>query len=397
MKMRALLQKLFIMPLVLLAVPVVLLIRVLRPLVLIRFRYLRSNRIGHFAANTEVYLCERDAGMHGQRVVDIFYYRVPICNHQLKKMWDRSLHISWFSSLIANLLDRTNYHLPGGEKHVVPWRKDQGRDIYGLLAHTEPHLSFTAEEERLGYETLEKIGVEKDAPFVCFHARDSAYLDAIYPDLNWHYHDYRDSNIHNYIPAMEELICRGYYAIRMGAIVKEALNTANPKIIDYATNSRTEFMDIFLGAKCYFFLGSTAGIYAISEIFRRPIAWVNHIPLEHAPTWGKNNLFIPKKLWLREEHRFLTFREILDSGVGRFIENEQYEKYGIEVIENTPEEITALAIEMDERLKGTWQTTEEDEKLQRRFWALFKPSELNQVFRSRIGAEFLRQNQELLE
>ena len=52
---------------------------------------------------------------------------------------------------------------------------------------------------------------------------------------------------------------------------------------------------------------------------------------------------------------------------------------------------------MDERLKGTWQTTEEDEELQQRFWSLFKPSELNQVFLSRIGAEFLRQNRELLD
>ena len=77
--------------------------------------------------------------------------------------------------------------------------------------------------------------------------------------------------------------------------------------------------------------------------------------------------------------------------------SEKHEQLGVEVMENTAEEITALAVEMDERLKGTWQTTEEDEELQRRFWSLFKPSELNQVFLSRIGAEFLRQNRELLD
>ena len=52
---------------------------------------------------------------------------------------------------------------------------------------------------------------------------------------------------------------------------------------------------------------------------------------------------------------------------------------------------------MDERIKGTWQSTEEEEELQQRFWSLFKPSELNRVFLSRIGAEFLRQNRELLD
>ena len=67
----------------------------------------------------------------------------------------------------------------------------------------------------------------------------------------------------------------------------------------------------------------------------------------------------------------------------------------LELEENTPEEIHAVTIEMDERLKGTWQTTEEDEKLQQRFWDLFGPDKLKSSD-LRIGTEFLRQNRELL-
>ena len=92
----------------------------------------------------------------------------------------------------------------------------------------------------------------------------------------------------------------------------------------------------------------------------------------------------------------MTFREILDSGKRSFLKSEEYKQLGIKIVENTPEEIAAVAVEMDERLRGTWQTAEEDEELQRRFWSLFKPSELNRNFLPRIGAEFLRQNQELL-
>ena len=375
------------------ALLVVFLARVLRPLVVIRFGRFESNRIGHFAANTEIYLCERDAGIHGRRVLDIFYHISPICNHQLKKMWDRTLHVSRF----APYLDKLNRHIPGGEKHVIPMSWD--RDIHGVLERIPAHLSFSPEEERLGQAALRELGVPEGTPFVCFYARDSAYLDAVYPtSRNWQYHDYRDSCIHNYVLAAEELSRRGYFAIRMGAIVKEVLNTTNPRIIDYATNSRTYFLDIYLSAKCLFFLCSTGGINAVPRIFRRPVVYVNFIPLgpEHLLTCAPGSLFIPKKLWLRDERRFLTFREILDSGAGRFLRNELYEQLGVEVMENTPEEVTALAVEMDERLKGTWQTTEEDEELQRRFWSLFKPNELNGVFLSRIGAEFLRQNRELL-
>jgi hypothetical protein len=68
---------------------------------------------------------------------------------------------------------------------------------------------------------------------------------------------------------------------------------------------------------------------------------------------------------------------------------------GLEGIENTPEEISAVTIEMDERLNGTWETTEEDEELQQKFWTLFGPNKLKSSD-LRIGAEFLRQHRERL-
>ena len=374
------------------AAPVVLLVRALRPLVVIRFGRLPSTHIGHFAGDTEAYLCKRDAGLHGRRTFDIFYHTSPVCNHQLKKMWDRTLNVC----SLARWVDWANRWLPGGQSHVIPWPYGQYGDVHTLLARTQPHLSFTPDEECLGRVGLRELGVPDGKPFVCFHARDSAYLDSIFPG-KYMDEDYRDSNIHNCIPAAEELARRGYYAIRMGVIVKEALNTSNPRIIDYASSgSRTDFLDIFLWAHCHFFIGSNTGISSVPVIFRRPCVFVNCVSLEYAITWLLG-LFIPKKLWLREERRFLTLREILDSGVGRFVYSHEYEQLGIELIENTPEEITALVIEMDQRIEGTWQTTEEDEELQRRFWALFKPRGLNGVILSRIGAEFLRQNREWLD
>jgi len=88
---------------------------------------------------------------------------------------------------------------------------------------------------------------------------------------------------------------------------------------------------------------------------------------------------------------------MLDFTSGKFPTTEDYEKLGTEAVENTPEEITDLAREMDERLKGRWQTTEEDEELQRRFRSLFKGSGSHGTILSRIGAQFLRQNARSLE
>ena len=379
-----------------LAILPVLLVRMLRPIVLIRFGWLRSERIGHFAVETEFYLCERDAGLQDTRAVDIFYYRSKVCNQQLKRMFERALHISPF----VRPLCRLNRILPGGKKHTVNIITRDGYDtidVLGLVARTRPHFSFTEEEEQLGRAALHQLGIQDGTPFVCFHARDPAYLDAWLPNGDWRYHDYRDSSIHNHVPAAEALAHRGYFAIRMGAVVKEALDTTNPMIIDYATRNRTDFLDIYLGAKCRFFICDNTGIVHIARLFRRPVAWVNFIPVETAHLWCPDELFIPKKLWLRKEGRFMTFREIFESGVRRLGLSEQYHRLGIEPIENTPEEITSLVLEMDERLKGTWQSAEEDEELQQCFWSLSEPSESNRVFLSRIGAEFLRQNRHLLD
>ena len=93
----------------------------------------------------------------------------------------------------------------------------------------------------------------------------------------------------------------------------------------------------------------------------------------------------------------MSFQEISSTGAIKFNRNDQYEQFGLDVIENTADEITALAVEMDERLNNTWEMTEEDEELQRRFWAILNLDEVHEPFLPRIGAEFLRQNRELLD
>jgi len=366
-----------------------------RPLVLIRFGVLAGSTLGAFAGYTELYLCNRDAGIPNRRTWDIFYYNSPACNKQLGRMWDRTLRVSpWakWPSLLASVL-------PGFSDHVIPIYEDRERDIRGLLARTPPHLSFNAEEERLGQAALRELGIPEGAPYICFLARDSAYKDLV-PLGKPSTEEYRNSSIHSFVPAVEELTRRGYFALRMGAIVNEALRTTNPMIVDYATKHRTDFLDIYLAAKCRFYLGDANGYMLAPVLFRRPLAITNCIPSDRLLSWDPNYLLIHKKLWLRQEHRFLTFWEMLD------IEGKipGLEQAGIEVVDSTPEEIAAVAVQMDERLNGTWRTTEEDEELQRRFWSLFETkinemqlADYHGVLLSRIGAEFLRQNKGMLE
>ena len=196
--------------------------------------------------------------------------------------------------------------------------------------------------------------------------------------------------------ATYEIIARGNYAVRLGSITNDKIESKNPKLIDYANNGmRTDFLDIYLSAKCKFIVCSDTGMSFPAEVFKRPLVFVNWTWLLRVPVYALNGLIIFKKFYLKNEDRFMSFLEIINLDFGGRDTNDIFAKLGLELIENTPEEIRDATIEMDERLYGTWKTTEKDEELQQRFWALFGSEKLKSS-KLRIGSDYLRENKDLL-
>ena len=387
-------QFVLILPLYMLAVPAVLSIRLVRPWLLVRWAGLRSERIGHFSLNTELYLCERDAGinMPSRRHVDLFYFGgKPICNCQLAIMWRRVLRV-WPWWVLAPI-SRVNRLLPDGLDHEIGNNTQGDRDVHNLLDQLPSHLTFTAREEARGEAGLRAMGISPGAPFVCLVVRDSAYLDAHMPVVDWSYHNYRDSNIQNYVLAAEELAERGYFVIRTGAKVQEPIKTKHPWVIDYATNGmRSDFMDVYLAAKCDFCLSGGSGFSAVFLSLRRPVVAVNVVPLKYLCTFTTRCIAITKHHFAVQQNRQLTLQGICTYGVSSCSLSADFESKGIRLIENTPEEIRDVAMEMVERLNGTYLARKEDEAMQSRFWEFFPKDELHGMIKSRIGTAFLRQN-----
>jgi putative glycosyltransferase (TIGR04372 family) len=297
-----------------------------------------------------------------------------------------------------------NRLVPGGAAHQVSENIASDRDVLNLLDRFPPHLDFTEEEEAQGESCLRTMGIPVGAPFVCLIVRDSAYLDDHRPG-SWRYHDYRDSDIQNYVLAAEELADRGYFVLRMGSDVVEAMPSNHPRVIDYATNGmRNDFMDIYLGARCEFCISSACGFDCVPLIFRRPVVSVNVVPVGCLWTSGAQLISITRHYYSADAERDLTLREIFTQGAGFYMETNDYDSKDIQLIENTPEEVRDIAVEMDERLRGRWQTLEGDEALQTVFWEVFhadsrkgngKP--LHGEIHSRYGAAFLRDNPEWLD
>ena len=397
------LRILFDEPLLLVALPLSLIslgfILLLRPIIKIRVGFLRCDRIGHFAANTELYLCSLEKEGSKTRTVDLFYFPRPVCNQQLATMWKRRLKIlPWFILRPLCLIVRSNEIFKSFRAIEA---RGGDRDIDGLFDRLPARNKFTHEEEVRGRAILMSMGLPEGARFICLTVRDSFYLGTRYPDANLDYHNHRDSDIQSYVLAAETLAERGYYVFRMGAKVRAPMNSTHPRVIDYATNGmRSDFMDIYLGAKCEFCISTSTGFDAVPLVFRRPIVYANMVPIGWLFTFSKRFLAITKHHFLVEEDRELTLQEIFDRGVGYCALNAEYESKGVRLIENTSEEIRDVVIEMADRLEGNWVASEEGEALQKRFWEVFpkdgldaKGVPLHGEIRSRFGEKFLRNHQ----
>ena len=393
------------LPFYIFAIAAVLIIRLIRPLVLIRLGYLHSSRIGHFAANTEQYLCERDAGINvpSWRHLDLFYMGESICSQQLALMWRRVLNV-WPAWLLAPV-DQVNQLIPGWKSHIAGRNAQHDRDIHNLLDRFPAHLQFTEEELHNGKAELMSMGITPGAHFVCLIVRDSAYLES-QQAMDWSYHNYRDCDIGNFELVAQELAKRGYFVVRMGSRVRQSFQLKHQGVIDYATNGmRNDFMDIYLGASCRFCVSTGTGWDEIPVIFRRPVVDVNLCPLGYMKTFQFGFLAITKKLYWSESLRPLTLRQIFTHGLGFSLTTSEYESKGVRITENTAEEILDIVMEMHERLEGSWQTSEEDEELQKIFWEIFPTRAVDPAhgirlhgdIRARVGAQFLRENRPWLQ
>ena len=377
--------------------------RFLRPLLLIRLNPLYATRIGHFAGNTELYLCEKDAGLNtpNVRYVDLSYFSGPfVCNAQLARMWKRHLNVwpSWILEPVFIL----NRFIGGGVIHEVPSKSNNDRDTCNLLENSPPHLWVADAELKLGESGLLSLGIPPGAKFVCLVGRDNAYLkSAVVPGGNFDYHNFRDVDISNFLAAADALAERGYYVLRMGNRVLKTIKSDNPKVIDYASSDvRSDFLDVYIGAKCLFCITVCSGIDMIPIIFRRPVCYVNMAPVGYLMSFLKDSIGICKKHFDISAQRFLTLSEIFSRGVGLSLMADEYSKNKIHLVENSPQEIKDVALEMLERLTMCWQPKDSDEHLQEKFWDIFpvdicstyNGKALHSKINLKYGAQYLREN-----
>jgi putative glycosyltransferase (TIGR04372 family) len=169
-----------------------------------------------------------------------------------------------------------------------------------------------------------------------------------------------------------------------------------PGVVDYArSSSKSDWMDVFLCARCRFFLGNTSGLTGLAGIFGKPSALANMTPLGCAYAHFPGDISIPKLL-MDAEGRMLSLPDTFADEASEFRQTLKFVERGLKTVDNTPQEIAELAIEMLDRLDGKFQEDPDDADLQARFRALIQPHHYSWHASARIGRAFLRRHRALL-
>ncbi|HZT79932.1 MAG TPA: TIGR04372 family glycosyltransferase [Gemmataceae bacterium] len=354
---------------------------------------LNWTRIGHLATEPDCYVKERRLGLHRHRLPVLFVPRGQVANPCLLDYWRRHFCVVT-SPLACRLLGRLAAfpairHPVDGymtAMHVSATYPE----IQTAYRGRPPVLLLRGPHRAAGEARLRELGVPPGAWFVCVHCRESGFAPR---DT---FQRFRDADIFNYLAAVRAIVERGGWCVRMGDPTMKPLPPA-PGLIDYAHSPlRADWMDIFLCAACKFFLGCGSGLAPVATAFGVPCAITNQVPLATLP-YGSEDVGIPKLFWCSRRRRYLTFPEVMRGPLANARFAHCYEEAGVAVVENTPEDIRDLALEVLARVEGTAVYTADDERRQRAFKALLRPGDYAYGAVARVGAAFLRKHEALLE
>jgi len=345
------------------AIPCVILIRILKPLVLIRTGQIFSERIGHFVQDSSEHYIRRK--YLGEGSFDILSLG-GVSNVQWFSMLRR---VNLVRGRWAHYLHAWNRRLPGNASHVVPSSFTHSRDMHGLFARFDAQIPFTPEENLEAKEWLKSKGWTEGEAFICLLVRDSAYtmaLESAPEDL--HETSFRNSKIETYAPAIDWLSAQGVWVIRMGIQMNTKLTSESARVIDYSFDAgKSALLDIWLFANCTGCISTASGPDVISQVYRKPLLFLNTLPLWHLNS-SSNCIWLPKKLMWAHNSASLSLDEHLRFG---FMRDSDYANSGIDIVDNTSEEILRTVQEFWHRLDGSWLETEGIVLLQNEFWDAF--------------------------
>ncbi len=326
------------------------------------------------------------------------------CNRQLHKMICRSANV---------VIDDDLFHTftEGGERvlsrqgSLVAQKFTNGPVFY---KGCPSFISFNEDELSYGRSLLKKMGVDASKPLITIHNKDGGYWQSRGAHKEWD--AYRDTDFNDLLPTIHYLKSQDFQIIRTGFYT-------DPPSKDYVdinglTRDEIDFMDVYLQQQAILSINGDSGIAWLPYLFRKPVLIHNFIPMGESPP-VERGLFVPKLMRKKGTKRLMTLREIQEIkhlfgypegsryvirsiSADSFQGSYYYNKYGIEVIDNTPQEVLEAAKEAIQYEKGSLKLTTEDEARQRQFKASFPLQHPMRHTPGIVSPSFLKKYEEIL-
>ena len=94
-------------------------------------------------------------------------------------------------------------------------------------------------------------------------------------------------------------------------------------------------------------------IDSISNIYRRPVAYVNALPIGDFNSSNPKTIWMPKTI-VNSKNKPLSLQELIEKKLISFHTNAKLQKYNLRVIDNSSEEICEVVSELEEKIVGSW-------------------------------------------
>lgn len=369
--------------------------KLIEPIYVVRFGAL-SGSAAQLPVRIELFKGERREGLQGGRfrTIHLFYYQDEIGSSCLDALINRRLIIS----PLAREIYQKHLQLPGW-CHTTLMPSDE--DESGLLKkYSTPFLKFSYQEKLQGENALKALGLPDASEFtlIDFGTYQSDKIPnelPLYKDLcviQDNQSKYPDKKARQSLTLLENLKNENYYVIH--DYYFRDLENKKSQLLYIEPDKRSDFLKTYLQAKCRFLICYDVEIAYIARSFRRPVIYINLLSIDSKTLLkcAADSLFIPKRYWLITEERYLTLSETVGLTDMQFKTESDYLSLGIKPVDSTPDEMFALATEMDARLQGTWSPEDQDDALQAQFWELCSGQLIHQRLALRIGSQFLRDN-----
>ena len=275
----------------------------------------------------------------------------------LLKQWELS-----FNGLDALLMRKEQADVTWRDRAHASWRRFEvwlgekqkrvilgkaihhGYDIRELSTQSPLTVHFSEKDERAACQMLKTMALCPGDPFVVLHVRGAGSQSALETsnrskDLS------RNALLASFMPAIDEIIARGYRVVRIGDPSMVPLD--RPGVIDLATGeARDVVAQLWAVKNCRFFIAADAGPYLLSWLFNVPCLCVNTTNLLGVYPLRRTDRYLVKRVVNRSSGQPVSLSEMLTETFIYAMKRRLYKEHTLAYLDNTPDEILSGVREM---------------------------------------------------